>query len=302
VGKAKSVKPATLHEFKLKKALLWGLLSVNAVVSPTILAMWAAGEFNVGNAETKVVQQQQESTAASQKAKSFALDFAHEYFTWNIGYEDVRAKRLQSFLVKGLDPQAGINFSTITKNARPDHIELWDVIDKGEKKSVIVVMAKVNIFEPKTDAPAVIERLLAIPIQAVNENQFVVNDIPYYLPVPEPSSVMKRKEVFDGDRVDATVTSQVDRSLQNFFKIYFSGDANEIAYLAKTKTPLQGFKGAFEFLSMDDLEVVRQGDNYLADCLVYVKDDTGMEMTLPYQIQLSQEDGHWFVTDIINRD
>jgi len=291
------IQPTSTKEMRVKKVALWGLLISSTVVGSSVLGLYTAGKLNVSSAQS-IIEQKEESPSVGLSAQAFAKEFAHEYFKWNVGLEEQRAKRLEAYLAKGLDPQAGINFQTIQRHARAEHIEVFDIKEHNKNKSTIYISAIVNYFNPKDQNDYFSKRqILAVPITVQSHNRFAVADLPYLIPVPSKANTVWKNEPLSGQAV--INEQEVQNALESFFKVYTSGKDSEIQYLTKSDQPIHGFKGAMEFLAIEDLEVSQQGNQFNARALVRMKEvDSEVEMSVPYTIELLKENDRYFVTNL----
>lgn len=285
---------------QFKKIALWGLLATSTIISTAAIGLWATGQFNISTAAPTVIEQKQSAWETSGNAKAFAETFAHEYFKWSVGLEEQRANRLKPYLAAGIDPQAGIDFSSLSWHARPEEVKAGDAEPEGNHRSIVYVSAIVDYFNPKNENDYFSERkILVVPILAKGENHFVVIDTPYLVPLPTKPGDAWKKTPLQGQDVEEQVESEIQTALESFFKVYAEGKDSEISYLTQTTKPIHGYNGSMQFLSIDQLEAVQQGNHYEAQALVHLKEaNSGMEVTYPYEVELSKENGRWFVTDL----
>lgn len=288
----------TMRGARIKKAALWGMLATSTIAGTSVLALWASGEFNISTATPIAVERKQQEV--SQAARSFAIQFAHEYFKWVVGQPDRRAERLKPFLAQGMDPQAGLNFSALTRHARPEHVTIWKEEVKGNGEFVITVAALVSFYDTKDSSKFFSKRmLLAIPVKEKNERDIAVVQNPRLVPLPGSPSIQSQKKGLNGKQVDPATEREIRSAAEVFFKTYTSGESEELAYLTDMDQPLPSFQGAISFDEIEQFEAVKKGDWVVSDVLVRLVDsNTGMTVSVPYRIEWIKKDGRWFVSHI----
>lgn len=284
---------------KMKKVLLWGLLTTGAVTGSAVCGLWAAGEFNISAATPVAVERKQPEV--SQAARSFALQFAHEYFKWTVGQADRREERLKPFLAQGMDPQAGLDFSNLSRHAVPEHITVWKE-ELGRKKGeyVITVSALVNFYDIKDTKKYFTKRLLLeIPIKEKNERDMAVIENPRLVPLPAENSIQKERKELDGQMVDSAIEQEIRSAAESFFKTFTSGKREELSYLMTGEQKVDTFQGKLQFKDIEQLKAIKKGDRVISDLVVRLADpNTGMEISVSYEVDWIEEDGRWFVEAI----
>lgn len=283
---------------KMKKVLLWGLLTTGAVTGSAVCGLWAAGEFNISAATPVAVERKQPEV--SQAARSFALQFAHEYFKWTVGQADRREERLKPFLAQGMDPQAGLDFSNLSRHAVPEHLTIWKEELKGKGEYVITVSALVNFYDAKDTKKYFTKRmLLEVPIKEKNERDMAVIENPRLVPLPAETSIQKERESLVGEPLDSSEEEALRSATETFFKTYASGKQEELSYLMTGEQKVETFQGKMRFVAVEQMEAVKKGDRVVSDLVVRLADpSTGMEVSVPYEVDWVKEDGRWFVEAI----
>lgn len=283
---------------RMKKALLWGGVVTSAVAGTSVLGLWAAGEFNITAATPVAVEQKQEEV--SQEARSFTLQFAHEYFKWTVGQPERREERLKPFLAQGMDPQAGLDFSNLSRHAVPEHLTIWKEELKGKGEYVITVSALVNFYDAKDTKKYFTKRmLLEIPIKQKNERDMAVIENPRLVPLPAENSIQKERKELDGQMVDSAIEQEIRSAAESFFKTYASGKREELSYLMVGDVELDTFQGKMQFKDIEQMQAVKKGDRVISDLVVRLADpNTGMEISVSYEVDWIEEDGRWFVEAI----
>lgn len=283
---------------RMKKALLWGGVVTSAVAGTSVLGLWAAGEFNITAATPVAVEQKQEEV--SQEARSFTLQFAHEYFKWTVGQPERREERLKPFLAQGMDPQAGLDFSNLSRHAVPEHLTIWKEELKGKGEYVITVSALVNFYDAKDTKKYFTKRmLLEVPIKQKNERDMAVIENPRLVPLPAETSIQKERESLVGEPLDSSEEEALRSAAETFFKTYASGKQEELSYLMAGDQKVETFQGKMRFVAVEQMQAVKKGDRVVSELVLRLADPTtGMEMTTSYEIDWVKEDGRWFVEAI----
>lgn len=297
--KRKSYSPfTTLTKMKTKKVVLWGLLIGNGLIGLFILFLWLTGELKLQTVSKGVGISHNQ--AVSDGSKAFATHFAVDYFNWTLGQEQARAKRLQAYLPKEMDVQGGLQFSSLQWEARPGAAQVWSVENQGVKQSVITIMINVTYYNPKNNQDYfMVKRWLAVSVQAIQSDRFIVNQIPYVIPSPPVTSAKLTKEEIQGKEVDSSTQKQLQGTLRNFFDVYSRGNEGEIRYLSRSQIPIRGYQGTMKLLSLDSVRVVQSGSDYYAYSTVHFQEtDTHTEVVYPYEIRLRKEQNQWFIYDL----
>lgn len=285
-------------QIKYKKVALWGLLIGNLLIGLAALFLWFSG---TGSWNTTLNQKVKPSNlATSITAQAFAKQFASEYFSWNLEQEEDRVQRLQPFLVKEIDEQAGIEFSSVKTHARADMATVWKVDSKKPNQSIITVLVNVNLIPQKrSDEIQTVKRWLSIPIQAVDHEKFIVRDIPYLMPEPPVGQMNKSIIKMQGQKVNAPEVQQIQRALNHFFTIYSQGNEEQIRYLSRSKKPIRGYRGTMKFLSTTNVEIVRKDREHVAYGFAHLQEtETHIQFNYPFELQLRKEKGQWYVQDL----
>jgi hypothetical protein len=278
---------------KSKKALIWGLLAVNVAVAP--MSMWNFLHFLKEKTTPATVAIQNEDPAVSLSAQAFAEDFASNYFTWNLGYEQDRANRLKPFLIKGLDEQAGLDTRAMDVSLVPGKLRVWNVEKLGPNKSVVIVQADV-FTKDKSKLIGQFKRHLAIPLEAVGNGRFVVSDIPYYVVPPSQPNIVKKDKNLP-NRVEESTNKEIESYLKEFFKDYALGSDEKLSYF--TKSRIKGFRGMMDFIKIEQLNVYKEGQGYVAIAQVQFEErETKGLYTYPYEIHLEKDGDRWYIITI----
>ncbi|MFK3937964.1 conjugal transfer protein [Alkalihalobacillus sp. NPDC078783] len=151
--------------------------------------------------------------------------------------------------------------------------------------------------EPETETVTETEEtdqtlLLSIPVQSL-ENQFAVSGVPYFSEVPTVKGVIEkeeeeRAEVYTGEEVEPIHTF-----LNTFFTRYASEPKEELAYMMKEPTSLNG---VFKLDELTSTHIVEQEEGYQVFVTVLFR---GVETNIPYmvnmELDLQRHEGNFFI-------
>ncbi|GHE29460.1 hypothetical protein GCM10017673_35060 [Streptosporangium violaceochromogenes] len=177
------------------------------------------------------------------RATSFASQFAAVYLNFEAVRSQERAARLAPYLPDGAEPQFGWDgFGRMAAGAvQPYGSEILD------SRNAVVTLA----FQAGSR-----RQLLSVPVFYDGESgRFVVSGRPAILPAPTPADL---PAVGAGERDDAAET-ELRTPLADFFKAYAAGDTVSLQRYAAAGVTLEGFGGAFSFVSLKDLLVPAGG-------------------------------------------
>ncbi|SDY39433.1 conjugal transfer protein [Thermoactinomyces sp. DSM 45892] len=285
-------KPTLLKGFKRKRLFLWALLLMNVVVGSVYITSWLNDE--------EPAQAFSKNPAVSMPARTTATQFANEYFRWYSSDKDEREKRLEPYLIKGIDKQAGLVLNDIKTDSVANNVQVWDVRDKGNNKADIVVSATLMLTEKGKTMMAT--RRLVVPIYAISNDSFVVEDVPYYLAESNPVQSSKGDFKSKGNQIDEKKMDEYTTFLNNFFKEYASTSPEKsLSHLTKGDLQLRGLGNVLSFGKLEDVKVWDNRSEYEVSCKVRFQDKaTGSEVLYPYIIKMTKDDGQWRILSLIH--
>jgi hypothetical protein len=199
-----------------------------------------------------------------------------------------------------MDPQAGLDFSNLSRHAVPEHLTIWKEELKGKGEYVITVSALVNFYDAKDTKKYFTKRmLLEVPIKQKNERDMAVIENPRLVPLPAETSIQKERESLVGEPLDSSEEEALRSAAETFFKTYASGKQEELSYLMAGDQKVETFQGKMRFVAVEQMQAVKKGDRVVSELVLRLADPTtGMEMTTSYEIDWVKEDGRWFVEAI----
>jgi hypothetical protein len=212
-----------------------------------------------------------------------------------------RQNRLSFFLAKGLDPQAGLDVSTIKQNVVVSSLQVWKVTETGSNKSEITI--QVSLYRQNPQTKEYIDsytRYLTVPIEAKSTNQFVVRGVPYYILPPSKPDISKQTPL-ETKTANSDVKNRIEDYLNDFFQDYASGSSEKINYFTQTEKPVVGFQGLMSFQRIESIQIFENGDDYVAYVQVrFEEKNTEASFVYKYRIFLGNDQGRWFITFINN--
>lgn len=290
---------------KLARFLFWALILYTAFTTTVVLAI----QFRLIPTPPRLVSEAEEknveppSSTASLSEAAFAEQFVREYLFWTQGLEESRAERLKSFWKPQMDVQGGLDFSSAEWNSYARNVNVWEVKERKDQSGVkdITVFAETvltHVANPKNQKRA--DRYLVVSIKKAGNSYFVV-DLPYFIAPPEATATDEpvTKTEKKGETVDENVRAQVDQFIKSFWKVYTTGEPQEIAYLQKDRQPTKGLMGIMSFQEIKNLSVYQEGNEVRAECDVILEDlHSGAKVTGHYTFTLVQEEERWYVVSM----
>lgn len=228
-------------------------------------------------------------------AKTFATSFARDYFTFNATNLEERAKRLEGYLVKQLDRNAGLEIqANQTVNQTAVQAWPWSVKKVDNNQAVITVKVKVvAAARPETYF------YLAVPVAAAGEGSYQVNDIPAVVPgplVPE----LNRLELNGKDITGADEKAITDMA-NGFFKAYVQGQPAEITYyFLNPDSSVRGLASSMLFKELRDIRIVQTetGGVKAEVTAVLIEPLSKAIYKNHYILDLVNKDNRWYIKTI----
>lgn len=283
-----------LSKQRMTRFLFWGLLIYTAL-SSTIA--WSI-QFGLIPVEPRKVQatDEQKIPTTDTRELAFAEQFTKEYFFWTQGKEDSRKQRLQPFLISDIDVQAGLDMTGTKYNSYTQNINAWQAKDRGDGVKEVTVYAETILTSLSSPSDQKrVDRYLVVPIKKAGDS-FRVVDFPYLIPAPVASDIAMQEPKSEGSPVSGEIANQAETFMQTFWKVYTTGEPQEIAYYFKNKQASAGLTSIESFVSMDNMIVTQVDDQYVVNCNVTLKDvQTGVQLVNHYVFTLVKESDRWYV-------
>jgi hypothetical protein len=288
--------------FRLKmiRCGFWGLMIYIALSSTVAIAL----QFGlIPAAKPPVMHAQAEpmkSLVASHVSEvAFAEQFVREYLFWTKGKEELRAARLKPFWKANLDVQGGLDFQQASWNSYARHVNVWQMKERNDRSGItdITVYAETiltNIHHAEEQKR--VDRYLLVSMQKAGAS-YVVVAAPHWVapPVASLSTEPDRKQD-PGEPMNEIVRNQVEKFMKSFWKVYTTGEPQEIAYFYKNNQPIQGLTGILNFKEIRQLFVYQAKGQVRAECDVVFEDlASKTEVISRYSFVLTRERDHWYV-------
>ncbi|MFJ7747514.1 conjugal transfer protein [Peribacillus sp. NPDC097295] len=318
--------PQTIWRKKAIKAAFWTGFAMIMFLS--IVAIVRVGNAGAGTTEEKPVQKEMKrvNPAAGEGGKSFAQNFAIQYFDWQDTEDgkERRKERLAPFLAKGLDEQAGLSFEGMEWGSILLDSQIWNVKETGKDTALITIRlrhtlnktippdlkaveraAKKKKTPPKAteekDGPH--EKYWVVPIKTDGKS-FVVHKIPHFK-AAEKKPDIKTDTLIDetGKIMDSQLEDEIKTGLNTFFKVYTTGTQEELSYYLKGEE-IPSMNGVLTFKQIKNI-VIKQGegkDHYDVQATVLFEENRSKaQLSYPYEIKLVKEESRWFVQELKNQ-
>lgn len=286
-NKPKELKKDTLQ--KLLKYSLWILLLFLVVKSVVGDVFEPEIEFEIP--EIKFDQQ---------KPAAIATSFVKEYLTYDIQknleqYKDYE-RRIHSFSADYIKVS---RISNVTVSSKVENLYIYEINKLNENQYDISIKADVKYTSVEGDIKYG-NLYLKVPVKEV-EGTFLVEDTPIFIPPIETEAYIDYIRFNQGEELYITEVNKAKSILENFFKTYFTGNKEEIAYYMSDGKPTKGFEGRFTFLDIRELHVYDLGtDNiYKAIVELHIKDNlSNKEYYQNCNLDLIKKDKRWYVKNI----
>jgi hypothetical protein len=287
---------------KVLRFLFWALLLYTAL-STTVVWAIQFGFISVPPRAASVAGPVKNTNAAAPPLSeiAFSEQFTREYLFWTHGKEEARAERLKPFWKPNLDVQGGLDFEKANWDSYARNVDVWAIKDRPDKSGIkdVTVYAETiltNVDNPKEEKR--VDRYMVVPIKKAGDSYIVV-DIPHFIAPPVAALSGENDDETDqdqGEMVNDSTRDQVEKFMKSFWKVYTTGEPNEIAYFRKDGKPASGLTGLMGFLDLNNLSVYRKDDTYHAECDVTLQDlASGAQLNYHYGFDLVQEGDRWYV-------
>lgn len=285
---------------KLMRISFW-LIIIYTAISTTIVWTIQFGFVQLPPRTLDAAEQKEkEENVPTYSEIAFAEQFVREYLFWTQGREDSRAERLKPFWKSNKDVQGGLDFSKASWNSYARNVAVWDVKERADGSGIkdITVFAETVLTHVKNENEQKrVDRYLIVPIQKAGSSYFVV-DPPTFISPPVAEKIVESEEQnrSRGEAVNSTVSKEVEEFMRSFWKVYTTGEPNEIAYFQKNNQPRAGLTGIMKFLNLNQLTVRKINETYRVECNVEMEDlASGAKLSLHYPFELVKEGNRWYV-------
>lgn len=287
---------------KIPRILFWLLIIYTALTATAVLAIqFGLIQLPPRNQETGE-QPPRENGKMMISELAFAEQFVREYLFWTQGNEDSRAARLKPFWKPNMDVQGGLDFKQAEWNSYARNVDAWSAKEREDQPGVIevTVYAETILSHVKNaNEQKRVDRYLIVPVMRAGDS-YLVAGFPRFVAPPVakiPAGQQEDKKDIQGKAVDQQTRLEVEQFMKSFWKVYTTGEPEEIAYFEKNNSKsTSGLTGMMSFQEMD-LQTVRHDQGvYMAECSVLLKDlASGAKFTNYYLFKLVKEGGRWYV-------
>ncbi|USK31507.1 conjugal transfer protein (plasmid) [Bacillus sp. CMF21] len=318
--------PRTVLLKKVIKGMFWTAFIL--VLFLSVVAIERSGNAGAGAIQHKQDEDvmKEDNFAAGVGAQSFAENFAVEYFNWENSDDEIkkRAGRLQPFLAKGLDEQAGLTFKGMEWSSELSDSQVWKIEEKSENTALITL--RVHHTLKKTtppDAKAVeqakkdkkplpkakeeksepFEKYIVIPVKTDGKS-YVVHKVPYFVPPAKKPEITSDASISEEGKIqDSQLQDEITSGLTTFFKVYTTGTQEELSYYTKSDE-IKAMTGITTFKEVKDA-IIKQG-NAKNQYRVYVtvifqENQSKAQLIYPYELVLVKDENRLFVKEMKNQ-
>lgn len=270
------------------------------------------------------IVEQTENPSVKPEAIQFAENFTKQYFTWEKGDQASkdREERLQSYLVKGIDKQAGLDLDSTEYGSQFNKAEVYKVQDVGDNKAYITfkvdatfiktwqeevekkkkdgkkekkVKEKVNKSEEKP-----FSKYFVVPVMYDNQ-RYAVFELPQFTQIENNGQL----EVEKTEKLQSVSDSKLEKNIQEFLGTFFSSYASDpkdkLFYILEDKSVSNGLNGALNYVEVESADVYKGADKgqYRAFANVVFEDpDTKTKFTSEYDLLIEQRGNRFVVTKL----
>lgn len=318
--------PKTVLRKKMIKGTFWTTFALLLFLS--VVAIVRVGNAGADAAEEKPIEEvkKNENVALGVGAQSFAENFVSEYFNWENTDEEIkkRAERLQPYLAKGLDEQAGLAFDGMEWNSILSNSQVWNVEEKAENTALITLRVQHTLKKSTPpDAKAVeqakkdkkplpkakeeksepYEKYIVVPVKT-DGSSYVVHKVPYFVPPAKKPEITSDTSISEEGKIqDSKLQDEMTSGLTTFFKVYTTGTEEELSYYTKSDE-IKAMTGITTFKEVKDT-IIKQGDGkneYRVHATVIFEDNQSKAQVIyPYELTLVKEENRLFVKEMKNQ-
>lgn len=255
--------------------------------------------------------QVKQNEATRPEAVEFTKQFVKEYFTWKRG-ETERANRegrLKSYLLEGMDPQAGLDMHSLQWDASYVQGSIIRVKETGKQSADMILKVEYKLNRQKeekegeeikkVDEGKNVVQTIAVPIQTDGKG-FIVTGNPQVVKVDNKAKIKVDKDEKQLEEAEHKVREEIRDFLPTFFKSYTTATQKELEYVLHNKD-IKGLEGALQFKQIKEAKVyvAAKKDTYEVHTNVAMKDTASeSEMTMKYVLTVKKEAKQYIVTEM----
>ncbi|HDX9577630.1 TPA: conjugal transfer protein [Bacillus pseudomycoides] len=301
-------KPIRVPSYKgrlIGKWAFWILFSWMLIISLTTVLK---GKDTRAEAKSKSEQvTQKQNLATRPESIEFARLFAKEYFTWQRGEEGLRKRveRLQPYLLKTLDPQAGMDPNSLQWDANFLYAIVLKVEEGKGNEANVIFKVGYKLHRQKQDNSGEevkdVQQQISIPIQT-DGKAFVINGLPQIVKVEQKADVKEEKKEI-AEIKDFKVKEEIREFLPTFFKSYTTATPKELAYVLDN-SQIKGLEGAMKLDKVNSSKVYpgkEEGWYEVQTEVVMIDVHSETKMKAFYLLTVKKDGKQFVVTNLQNQ-
>lgn len=300
----KSIKPRSPKSMALKKVIRIAFWIFVCFILLKGVVSFAQGTRII----EKVTNIGSDKPAISDSVKGFAIDFASEYFTWNINNVNERNDRLVKF-INGVDPDAGLKSFDVKGSSRVLSVDVYNTnkIDESHYDITVVVRREIQLTPApdakNTPAPVVKKTYMVVPVTMASKGP-VIQTYPRF--VAEQQKGDNEGVAYGKSVSDAGMLQKGSELADSFLRSYFDGNVNQLKYFyADGVTPPASItKSTFTLDKVNKVDIYQVdgtngGKSYIRiDASVLVKNDLGESFVNLWTLNAIEKDGRLYVLSV----
>ncbi|MDQ8094893.1 conjugal transfer protein [Bacillus amyloliquefaciens] len=272
---------------------------------------------------------QGQNLATRQGVGDFVTDFMEAYTDITPGDDGKkqREKAIKPYIANGVDPQLGIDYSSVENEQKYESSKVLEVDAVGKNMSDVTVQVAVKTLIPKekTEKYKTKEKIkkgkdkgkekevqkerkvkyneekestltYVVPVFA-DQKGYAVIDIPQPVTPRNVASNKSVEDAYQGLTPDTSVENSVKSFLNNFFKAYVSEkDDENIRYFFRNADDVQTLKGGWQFVRIKDVQAYPEkeyenssdGKQFIVQANVQLKQPNGITSDFTYEMTMRQ--------------
>ncbi|MDN4081220.1 conjugal transfer protein [Paenibacillus polymyxa] len=284
------------------------------VVFVTVMAPKGSSQADANQTEKKATLNPATTTTGVQ----YAQNFAKEYFTWAPGDAALkeRQKRLEPFLAKGLDKQAGLETHGLQTKSTFLKTEIKNIEEKGDNRAYVTlkVYQKVEVPQqvPNQKAgtgktvplvkykPMEVQKFFVVPVGY--DQSYGIYDLPKFS-FMDSQTTLEKDDAAKGltDAENSQEKANVRNFLDTFFSSYVSDPRDKLAYLLEDPKHPNGLNKTMDFVSVNTAQVYQGAapKQYIVLANITLEDPkTKDRYNMNYRLYVIEKNSRYVVTTL----
>ena len=247
------------------------------------------------------------TTAAEQReaaragAASFAEKFVYAYYSFDGSSNSDYSDRVQKYLANALAFQkpVGSGIATQVLSAKAFKITFSE-----KSKMDVDVLAKVRYTGDNASGSAISDKdlNLRVPV-AYKDGKYAVDAMPMLIPEDEAANISRSEGNITGSEVDQKEEREIKQVLESFFKTYYEGTDQEVAYYVSDHSKIKhSLQGTFTFEGVKRIEayLLPDSEKYVVDAVISINDN-GQGIEQEMYLYLTKGENKYFIEEISTR-